>query len=180
MKRIAITSFSAFLMSMTFVWGVSGCGGGTGNGGSNDLSCAPSTLIDPTVDLNTAALGQWTLTLTETSSTCPSPPDWITCLLNMTVSGNDVDISGTCESSSGDVIVELDNISAIVSSDTLYWGATMSATVDDYSETDTVPCTDAAFPSNSESETFNVTVSVSYNNGGTTGTCSTSFSAQFH
>lgn len=176
MKRAAIALFSAFLVSMALVWGVSGCG--TGGGGSGDLSCAPATLADPTVDLNTAELGQWTLTLTETSSTCPSPPDWITCLLNMTVSGNDVTISGTCNSS-GDVVVEIDDTSGIVSSDTLYWGATMSATVDDYTETDTVPCTGAAFPSSSQSETFNVTVSVSYNNGGDTGTCSTTFSAQF-
>ncbi len=156
--------------------GLGGCGGG---GDGEDLSCAPTTLEDPTVDLNTTeALGQWTLVLTQTGSSCPSPPDSITCLLNMTVNGNDVAVSGTCQSNFG-VTVVLDNISGVVSGDTLYWGATMSATVDDYSETDTVPCTGVAFLSDTESETFNVTVSVSYNNAGTRGECSTSFSGKF-
>lgn len=154
---------------------VSACGGGDGS----DLSCVPDTLETPTVNLNTAELGQWTLTLTQTGSTCFSPPDSITCLLDMAVTDNDVDTSGTCQSSAG-VTVELDNISAKVSAATLYWGATMSATVGEYTETDTVPCTAVDFVSNAESETFNVTVSVSYNNAGTSGTCSTSFSGQFH
>ena len=99
----------------------------------------------------------------------------------MAVSGTDVTISGTCDSVADiPVTVTLANTSAIVSGDTLYWGATMSATVDDYTETDTVPCTAVEFPSSTASETFSVTVAVSYNNDGTTGTCSTTFSAQFH
>ena len=151
------------------------CGGGAGG---SDLSCGPSTLETPTAVLNTAGVGQWTLVLTQAKSSCSSAPDSITCLLDMVVNGNDVDVSGTCQSNTG-VTVALDDISGKVSADTLYWGATMSATVGDYSETDTVPCTGVAFVSSTESETFAVTVSVSFNNAGTEGTCSTSFSGKF-
>lgn len=163
------------IMLSGLIMTTSSCSGG---GDGTDLSCVPSTLETPTVDLNTAELGQWTLTLTQTGSSCPSPPDSITCLLDMVVTGNDVDTSGTCQSNAG-VTVELDNIAGKVSADTLYWGATMTATVGDYSETDTVPCTGVEFTSDAESETFAVTVSVSFNNDGTKGTCSTSFSGKF-
>ena len=156
-------------------WSAAGCGGS----GGDDLSCVPDDLSDPTVNLDTAGgTNPWTLTLTQTSSTCPSPPDSITCQLNMDVSGNDVATSGTCQSNAG-VTVTFDNTTGKVSGDTLYWGTTMTTTVGDYSETDTVPCTSVSFVSDTLSETFSVTVDVSYNNAGTTGECSTSFSGIF-
>ena len=153
------------------------CGGG-GGGGSSDLSCAPTDLATPTVDLNTAEIGPWTLILTQTSSTCPAPPDSITCTLNMTVTGNDVAISGTCQTDDG-VTVTLSGISGKVSASTLYWGGTMSETVGSYTETDTVPCTSVAFISNFESQTFSVTISVAWSDSGESGTCSTTFSGKF-
>jgi len=151
------------------------CGGG-GNGVTVDLSCAPSDPSNPTVDLN----GTWTLTLNETSSTCDFPPETITCNLTMSVSGTDVTISGTCTSQPDGVTVVLDDMRGIISGNTFYWGATMSATVDEYSETDTVPCTAVTFTS-TESETFNVTVQVEWSDSSIpdSDTCSTSFTGQF-
>lgn len=166
-----------YLIALVSLVMIMSCGGGDGGGNSNDLSCAPSTLQTPTIDMNTAELGQWTLTLTETSSTCDFPPNEITCLLNMSVSGNDVSIDGTCTSTG--VTVEIGNIQGIISGDTLYWGATMSASVDDYSETDTVPCNGVQFISNGQSETFSTTVTVEWSNGAESGTCQTTFSGIF-
>jgi hypothetical protein len=151
------------------------CGGG-GNGVTVDLSCAPSNPSAAAVDLN----GTWTLMLTETSSTCDYPPDTITCNLTFSVSGNDVRISGTCTSTPDGVTVVLDDMQGIISGSTFYWGATMSATVDQYSETDTVPCTSVTFTS-TESEIFNVTVQVQWSDSSIpdSDTCSTSFTGQF-
>jgi hypothetical protein len=161
--------FIAVLAAVVLV----GCGGGGGY--SVDLSCAPDDPSDPTVDLN----GTWTLTLNETSSTCDYPPDWIECSLTMSVSGNDVSISGTCLSDDG-VTVAINNFQGKISGNTFYWGARMSATVDTYTETDTVPCTAVTFTS-TQSETFNVTVQVEWSDSdsGLSDTCSTSFSGQF-
>jgi len=166
MRYFMIVLCMVFLMS---------CGGG-GSGGT-DLSCAPNTsdLVDPTVDLN----GDWILTLVQTgTSTCALPPDWIVCNpLTMSVSGNNVSMSGTCTTDTG-VTVSLSNTTARISANTLYWGATMSATVGSYTETDTVPCTSVAFTSTT-SDTFSVTVSVSWSDSGDSGTCSTPFSGIF-
>ncbi len=155
--------------------------GGSGSGSSADLSCAPSSPSTPTVDLNTAELGQWTLTLTQTTSTCAYAPDAIVCLLDMVVTDNDVAISGTC-ATDDEVVVTLSGVSGKVSGDTLYWGATMSETVDSYTETDTVSCTSVDFESDILSETFSVTASVAWSNSdsGESGTCSSTFSAYFH
>lgn len=153
--------------------------GSSGGGGGSDLSCAPSNPSAPTVDLNTnAQVGQWTLELTKTSSTCPNPPSTITCLLDMSVSGNDVAISGSCTSNAG-VTINLDNTSGIQSAATLYWGATMSGSYGTYTETDTVSCKAVAFESNTLSETFEVTASVAWSDEGESGTCSTTFSGVF-
>ncbi|MBT3181127.1 MAG: hypothetical protein HN337_01310 [Deltaproteobacteria bacterium] len=165
-----------FLVVLCLIF-VMGCGS-SGSGGSSDLSCAPDEAdrVDPTVDLD----GSWTLTLTETSSTCDYPPDWISCDLTMSVSGNNVTISGNCVTDDG-VTISTGNLSGIVSGDTLYWGATMSASVDTYTETGTVPCTAVDFTSSS-SETFSVTVSVEWSDSGsgTSDTCTTSFSGVFN
>lgn len=165
--------YLAVIFSLMFLVG---CGSSSGGSGGSDLSCAPAAddLVDPTVDLD----GSWTLALTETSSTCDYPPSWIDCTLSMSVSGNDVSITGSCLSSAG-VTVNLSNLAGKISGATLYWGATMSETVDTYTETDTVPCNDVAFTSSTESETFSVTVSVSWSDSGLSDTCSTSFSGQF-
>lgn len=157
------------------------CGSSSGSSGGGDLSCAPSSPSTPTVDLSTAELGQWTLNLTQTSSTCDFPPSSITCLLDMSVSGNDVTISGTCTSvASVSVTVTFDNTTGIVSGSTLYWGATMQGTAGTYTETATVSCTDVTFTSNTQSETFSVTANVSWSDSGDSGTCSTTFSGSFN
>ena len=160
--------YAVVVLALVFMMG---CGGG---GGGTDLSCAPANPSAATVNLD----GAWTLTLTQTSSTCAYPPDTITCNLTMSVSGNDVSISGTCTAAG--ITIAVDDISGLISGSTLYWGATMSATVDTYTETDTVPCIGVAFTS-TESDTFNVTVSVEWSDSesGQSGTCSTSFSGVF-
>jgi len=153
-----------------------GCGSsGSGSSGSSDLSCAPDSddRTDPTVDLD----GSWTLTLTETSSTCSYPPDWISCDLTFSVSGTDVSISGTCVDDDG-TTVSISGIDGAISGDTFYWGATISATVGSYTETGTVPCTSTDFTS-SGSDTFSVTVSVEWSDSGDSGTCTTSFTGSF-
>lgn len=158
--------YAVVVLALVFMMG---CGS---SGSSTDLSCAPADPSAATVNLD----GMWTLTLTQTGSTCAFPPDSITCNLTMSVSGNDVSISGTCTAAGNTVAVN--NIRGVISGNTLYWGATMSATVDTYTETDTVPCTGVTFTS-TESETFNVTVSVVWSDSGDSGTCSTTFSGIF-
>lgn len=155
-----------------------GCGSSGGGGGGSDLSCAPASPVAPTINLNTADLGRWTLALTKTSSTCPNPPSTITCLLDMAVSGNDVAISGTCTSNAG-VTISFDNTAGLQSAATLYWGATMSGSVGTYTETATVSCKAVEFASTAESETFDVTASVVWTDEGESGTCSTTFSGIF-
>lgn len=176
------------LISLMFMFSMPAmlsCGSSDGDDDDDDSadpeSCAPSTLAAPTVDLNTdGVLGPWQLDLDQTSSTCDHPPESIACILEMDVNGNDVDISGTCESEADvDVTVTVTGISGIVSGDTLYWGGTLRGASGTYTETDTIPCNGVEFISDRESEEFDVTVSVSWEDGDESDTCSTSFTGQF-
>lgn len=164
------------LVILALVFTVSCGGGGGGGGGGSDLSCAPAEAdrVTPTVDLD----GSWNLYLDETSSTCDYPPSYITCPLTMSVSTNTVTITGSCTTSDG-VSVTIVDMPGIVSGDTLYWGATMTGSVGTYSETDTVPCTDVAFTSGTQSESFSVTVTVVWTDVGEGDTCATTFTGDF-
>lgn len=159
---------------MAVMLSLSACGSSSGGGGvSPDLSCAPDSPLASTVDID----GSWTLRLTRTgTSTCPAPVSTITCDLTMTEGdAGVVAVTGTCVA---DGTAASGTLTAIISGNILYWGATMSATVGTYSEIDTIDCTSVVF-TDTESATFSIDVDVSWTDAGDTGTCTSEYNGQF-
>ena len=139
------------------------------------MSCA-GTEAAPDYNLT----GTWTF-YADLSSDCPVEVTSVTCALTVTQAedSSSVSFSGTCTNSGG-VTLNVSSMSGLLYGTTLSWGASLTDTVGDYTETDTIPCKAVTFTSDSLSEVFTGTFSVSYVSDGEAGTCSGTYSnAQF-
>lgn len=143
---------------------ISACGGG-GGGSSSDLSCAPADPSDPTYDLT----GGWTLTV-YLDGNCYTQVTSLVCQLTFTQSGNNISISGTCEDNYGHPIA-IENLQAILSGSTFYWGGTVTYSETGYSESSTIACTSVGFTSATQSGEISGTVTTTWRTDNDSGTC---------
>ncbi len=180
MKKMAMWGFAA--VSVLFV---AACGGG---GSGISVTCAPGTL-SPITDVT----GSWQVAVTNIVSTCPTPPNWITC--NVTLQQNDggevsltssnncsVNITVEGQTVTSSDYTSISGFGGAVDGTTFYWLANLRTAIDEegfsYEETDSVTCdTITSFGDGSTSEIATTTTySSSIAGDGTcTGTATVTF-----